>query len=105
MMRRFLPVMTIASLSRREQLPAPWPGLSDPDDAPVWATARLAGAQYVVSHNTRHFPPLDQGKHLYEGVEYLTAIEFVEDVLGADAEAAYGPLLPSGDLVRSRRHP
>jgi hypothetical protein len=28
------------------------------------------------------FPPLVQGRHIYRGIEYLTAIEFVEDVLG-----------------------
>ena len=40
---------------------------------------------------------------MHGGVEYLTAIEFVEDVLGADAVQFYGAPLPAGALLRSRR--
>ncbi len=63
----------------------------------------VASAQYVASHNTRHFPPLVQGRHRYAGIEYLTAIEFVEDVLAENAAASFGSALPSGAPVRSGR--
>jgi hypothetical protein len=104
MLRHLLPVMRLVTL-RGYAGPPPWPTLPDPDDAPIWETAVVGGAQYVVSHNTRHFPPLVQGRHAYGGVEYLTAIEFVEDVLGESAAAAYGRALPAGGQVRSRRVP
>jgi hypothetical protein len=102
MLRQFLPVMMLVSL-RDYAGPAPWPGLGDDDDAPVWQTAGVAGARYVVSHNLADFPPLVQGGHVYRGVEYLTAVEFVEDVLGEDVEAIYGAALPIGARIRSRR--
>jgi hypothetical protein len=41
-------------------------------------------------------------RHLYHDVEFLTAIEFIEAVLGEDAAALYGRPLPAG-VVRSRR--
>jgi hypothetical protein len=122
MLRYLLPVMHTVRL--REIVGAvatPWPpawaGLTDADDEPIWATAVLARAAYVVSENTRHFPPLVEAspsappgradaapgaRHVYDGVEYLTAIEFVEDVLGEDAAAIFGAPLPPR-LVRSRR--
>jgi hypothetical protein len=105
MMRRLLPVMAMESIAGRDELPQPWPELTDPDDAPVWATAALAGARYVISHNTRHFPPLIDGRHAYAGVEYLTTVEFVEDVLGLDLPTVYNGPLPSANLIRSRRRP
>jgi hypothetical protein len=57
----------------------------------------------VISNNTRHFPPLVSGRHIYGGVEYVTAIEFIEDVLGMDAAAVYERPLPGGAQLRSRR--
>jgi hypothetical protein len=104
MLRRFLAVMRLVSI-RGFVGPAPWPGLKDADDEPIWATAVVAGAQYTVSHNIEDFPPLVEGRHVFGGIEYLTAIEFVEDVLGGDAAAVYGLPLPPGALVRSRRVP
>ena len=95
---------------------APPSPLRDPDDAHLWNAAVNAGARYVVSHNTRHFPPavpvtvraaggpIQATRHLYHDVEFLTAIEFVEGVLGEDAAALYGRPLPAG-VVRSRRSP
>ena len=102
MLRHLLAVMRLYSL-RGYSGPDPWPELTDVDDAPVWQTAVAAGAQYVVSNNTRHFPPLVSGRHVYRGVEYLTAIEFIEDVLAMDTEAAYERSLPEGARLRSRR--
>ncbi|MBA2450225.1 MAG: PIN domain-containing protein, partial [Chloroflexi bacterium] len=95
MLRYLVPAMTLVSI-RDFTGPAPWPELKDPDDAPIWESAIIAGAQYVVSHNTGDFPPLVEGRHLYRGVEYLTTIEFVEDVLGEDAAALHGEPLPFG---------
>jgi hypothetical protein len=42
-------------------------------------------------------------RHLAHGVEFLTAIEFVENVLGEDAALLNGQALPAGGVVRSRR--
>lgn len=104
MLRYMMPVMTLVTL-RGYTGPPPWPELRDPDDVPIWETAVVAGARYVVSQNTRHFPPLVAGRHIYGGVEYVTAIEFIEDVLGESAVAALGEALPAGAQVRSGRVP
>jgi hypothetical protein len=83
--------------------PDPWPSLHDPDDIPLWHTATSAGARYVVSHNTTDFPPLANGRHAWQGIEYLTAIEFIEDVLGEDiASLVPTPIAPAA-LIRSNR--
>ena len=102
MLRQLLPVMTLVSLGRYTG-PEPWPTLQDDEDAPIWQTAVIAGPQYVVSHNLADFPPLVQGRHIYRGIEYLAVIEFVTDVLGADAEVVYGASLPQAALIRSGR--
>ena len=65
----------------------------------------VAGARYIVSHNVTDFPPLAQGRHVYGGIEYLTVIEFVEDVLGEDAAMVFGAALPPGAGLRSGRRP
>ena len=74
--------------------PGPWSGLKDDGDAAIWQTAVIAQAQYVVSHNLADFPPLVNGHHAYEGIEYLTAAEFISNVLGEDVEETYGATLP-----------
>jgi hypothetical protein len=104
MLRYLLPVMQLVSL-RQYTGPGAWPELTDAEDVPIWQTAIVAGAQYVVSHNVADFPPLVQGRHVYLGIEYLTAIEFVESVLGEDASAIYGGALPPHADIRSRRIP
>jgi hypothetical protein len=101
MMRYLLPVMRLVTL-RGYSGPDPWPGLTDQDARPIWQTAVAAGTRYVISQNTRHFPPLEGGRHVYKGIEYLTAIEFIEDVLGADP-APGGRSLPPGASLRSLR--
>ena len=73
MMRFLVAVMRLYSL-RGYAGPDPWPELTDLDDAPIWQTAVAAGARYVVSNNTRHFPPLVDGRHVYRGVQYVTAL-------------------------------
>ena len=102
MLRYLIPVMKLVSL-RDFTGPAPWPELTDLNDAPIWQTAVVAGAQYVVSQNIHDFPPLVGGRHLYGGIEYVTPVEFMEDVLGLSAVAVHGGPLPAGALLRSRR--
>jgi hypothetical protein len=104
MLRYLLPVMRLVSL-REYAGPDPWSELTDENDVPIWQTAIVAGAQYVVSHNIKDFPPLVHGRRVYGGIEYLTAIEFIEGVLGADAAQVYGAPLPLGADLRSRRLP
>ena len=104
MLNHLLPVMRFVSLRAYDGLPA-WPGLTDANDIPIWQTAILAGAQYVVSQNTRDFPPLTQGRHVYQGVEYLTAIEFIDDVLGVDSIREHGRPLPGAAALWSGREP
>jgi len=39
---------------------------------------KLSGAQYVVSQNTRDFPPkASDGRYVYDDIEYLTAEAFI----------------------------
>jgi hypothetical protein len=84
-------------------------------DDHLWNAALNAGAQYIISHNTRDFPSpsvvrleetgvvISATRHLAHGVEFMTAVEFVEDVLGESAALLYGQALPPGASVRSRR--
>ena len=102
MMRHLLQVMELVTV-RGYTGPPPWPELTDPDDAPVWQTAIIGRARSVVSHNTRHFPPLVDGRHEYGGVEYLTAIEFIEERLGEEAAERFTRSVRASALVRSRR--
>ncbi|HYI16539.1 MAG TPA: hypothetical protein VEX37_14175, partial [Thermomicrobiales bacterium] len=83
--------------------PSPWPSMRDANDILVWDTATAAGARYVISHNTTDFPPLVDGRHTWQGIEYLTAIEFIDDALGLDIVALItSPLTPAA-LLRSNR--
>lgn len=102
MMRYLLLVMRHASLHGYSG-PAPWPSMRDVNDIPVWDTATASGARYVISHNTTDFPPLVNGRHLWQDIEYLTAIEFIEDILGEDIVALTTVPLTPGMLLRSRR--
>ncbi|HUG16240.1 MAG TPA: PIN domain-containing protein [Thermomicrobiales bacterium] len=102
MLRRLISVMTLVSIRDYQGAP-PWTGIRDPDDVPIWETAIVAGAQYVISHNVSDFPPLVSGRHVHTGIEYLTATEFIEDILHTNVEALYGASLPSGSTISSRR--
>lgn len=110
----FLPVMDFSSVSGAQSIAAQSP-LRDPNDAYVWATAVVGAARYVVSHNTTDFPSLVQSvetidgqqysvqRHIHHSVEFLTAIEFAEDVLGAEAVRVLGAPLPDEGVLRSQR--
>ncbi|WP_123042539.1 PIN domain-containing protein [Cohnella candidum] len=52
--------------------PSSWLHNVDPDDIPIWAAAKLVGADYVVSCNHTDFPP---GRK-YKGIEYIMPAEF-----------------------------
>ena len=63
--------------------PPAWPTLRDVWDLPIWAAAKLTNARCVVSENTRDFPPIDDtGRHMYEGIEYLTVDAFIALLTG-----------------------
>lgn len=108
------PLFLIADASQPPAGAPPSP-LRDPNDAHLWYAALHSGAHYVVSHNTRDFPPLVSvvervgereitvARHVYAGIEFLTAIEFIGDVLGANAALLCGHSLPPGAPVRSQR--
>jgi len=104
MMRHLLQVMELVTV-RGYAGPPPWPELTDVDDEPVWQTATVGRAHYVVSHNTRHFPPLVNGRHEHGGVEYLTAVELIEELLGQEVAERFTGLVRPSALVRSRRTP
>lgn len=104
MMRYLLPAMRTASLHRIDG-PGAWPTLRDRDDLPIWHTAVVAHAQYVVSHNISDFPPLVDGRHVFQGIEYLTEIEFIEHILNERIGAVFDQPLPMRMQVRSRRLP
>jgi hypothetical protein len=77
MMERLIPVFEV--VAPVPPYPPPWEGLTDRWDLPILAAAVAGRAQYVVSENTRHFPPRgDDGRHVYEGIEYIRARAFLE---------------------------
>lgn len=110
------PIFRIADASQLPKGAAPSP-LRDPNDRHLWCAAINAGARCIVSHSTRDFPlPMslhrdtDAGepaslRHLQAGIEFLTAIELIEDVIGADAAILCGYDLPAGAAARSQRTP
>jgi hypothetical protein len=63
--------------------PPAWPRLADQWDMPIWATAKMANARYVISENTRDFPPADANDvHTWEGIEYITGAAFIDRLVG-----------------------
>lgn len=62
----------------RPPYPPAWESLGDVWDEPVWAAAVVGHAHYVVSNNTRDYPPAGaDGHHIHKGVEYIAADHFV----------------------------
>lgn len=67
--------------------PPAWHTLTDQWDHPVWAAAKLCQAHYVISENTRDFPPgQPDGRHSHEEIEYLTGEAFLRLLAGTDLE-------------------
>jgi hypothetical protein len=66
--------------------PPAWTGLSDIGDHPIWAAAVVGQARYVVSENTRDYPPRQSdGLHHYQGIEYLSAQAFLARIRAGTA--------------------
>ena len=66
----------------RPPYPVAWEQLTDADDHPVWAAAVEGGARYVVSNNTRDYPPRQaDGRYSYQGIEYVSGDDFLTLVL------------------------
>ena len=69
----------------RPPLSSAWSTLSDPHDVPIWDTAVAGRADYVVSENTRHYPPRGaDGLHTYAGITYVPADTFLTLLLGEE---------------------
>lgn len=59
--------------------PPAWESLTDQWDHPIWAAAQEGNARYVVSENTKDFPPAGEyGRHIYQEIEYLPGTKFLE---------------------------
>jgi len=121
MFSHLVDVMEFVSLRMEGDRPAPWPELRDRQDDHIWWTAVRArdtlGARFVISHNTLDFPPLVTGphiiaggthecqRHIYRGIEYLTAVEFLAAALGDRVALSdvLDPPPPEGWQIRSSR--
>jgi predicted nucleic acid-binding protein len=57
--------------------------LSDPDDEPILATALVAQARYVISLNTRDFPP----SNVALGVRFITPTDFLAELITRNPRA------------------
>jgi len=69
-------IASFAAVDPKPPFPEAWPA-ADPGDDHVWAAAVAAGVAYVVSENTRHFPPVaGDGRHEWAGIAYLTPTAF-----------------------------
>jgi len=69
---------TLEFVDPRPPYPPAWEELTDVWDYPIWAAAKVGQASYVVSENTHDYPPPDPvGRHMYEGIEYLSAHTFI----------------------------
>jgi len=87
MLRLLIPRLELVTL--RHAAVDPWPSLRDQEDEPVWATAVLGRATYVVSMNTRDFPPNVAGvgeppRHVWDGIGYVEPQAFLALVWADD---------------------
>lgn len=75
-MRIMLP--TIELVARLPPYPPAWGEIRDASDEPIWAAAKVANADDVVSENRRDYPPLrPDGRNTHDGIEYLPADAFL----------------------------
>lgn len=59
--------------------PPVWDTLTDQWDIPIFAAAVAGNAQFVVSENTRDYPPRGaDGRYVFGGIEYLGGAAFLE---------------------------
>lgn len=71
-------VASFELVNPRPPYPPAWERLADLWDHPIWAAAKASGAQCVVSENTHDYPPRQEdGRHVYDGIEYLTGDAFL----------------------------
>jgi PIN domain len=78
-------VSTFELVDVRPPFPTAWENLGDEDDMPIWATAVIGHATHVVSNNTRDYPPPQpDGRHVYQGIEYISARDFLDLLYGGD---------------------
>ncbi len=71
-------IAVFAMVDPKPPYPPPWEGLADAWDHPIWAAAKASGAGYVVSENTRHYPPRGaDGRHAHEGIIYMGGDAFL----------------------------
>ena len=71
-------IASFTTVDPKPPYPWPWEGLADVWDHPVWAAAKMGGARYVVSENTRHYPrPAAGGWHAHEGIAYIGGDAFL----------------------------
>lgn len=103
MLMALLPVMEFVSVV--PPFDAAWPAARAANDAPIWSAAVRSGAQFVISHNLRDFPPRNaDGVCAYDGIEFITAENFVVEVLGLELDTvAPRPSPPGGRLGHRRR--
>lgn len=103
MLTTMLPVMEFISIV--PPFDATWPTARDANDAPIWSAAVRSGAGYVISHNLRDFPPRNgDGLCAHQGIEFITAEDFVVEVLGLELDlVAARPIPPGGRLGHPRR--
>ena len=72
---------TFITVDPKPPHPMAWVQLGDAGDVPVWAAAVAANVRYVVSENTRHFPPADAaGVRAHRGIVYITATVFLGQI-------------------------
>jgi hypothetical protein len=103
MLTALLQVMTFISVI--PPFDPAWPAASDAEDLPIWSAAVRSGAQFIVSHNLHDFPPRNaDGLCAYNGVEFITTANVVNDVLGLDLDVvAPVPIPIAGQVVHPRR--
>jgi hypothetical protein len=71
-------IATFTTVDPKPPYPLPWEGLADVWDHLVWAAAKASGAGYVISENTRHYPPRGiDGRHTHEGIVYIGGHSFL----------------------------
>lgn len=77
MMALLLPVFEL--VTPLPSYPPAWETLTDRWDEPIWAAAKLGQAQFVISNNTRHYPPRQpDGRHMHDGIVYLNGRAFLD---------------------------